>query len=161
MVTLNSGRCRPAILVRLYSRAAATGDRRGRELGPVGERVGADRLLLLLHVDHALVDDPQPLDWVVDVGGEEVKVVATRLPSAPFSSSDRTETGTIATSGPSGDSPFASRYRRRAPAQRASTTSFTVEPVCFLRALTVGRDSEVVPARGDRRVERRPWRRER
>ena len=40
------------------------------ELGPVAERVGAERLLLLLHLRHALVDHLEALHRVVDVGGE-------------------------------------------------------------------------------------------
>ena len=67
----------------------------------------------------------------------------TRLPIAPFSSSARTDTGTMATSGASSSSPRSSNQRRSAPAHSASTTSFTFTSWWALMALTAGSDSDV------------------
>ena len=69
--------------------------------------------------------------------GSGAIIAATRLPSAPRSTSARTLTGTIALS----SSPFVFWPRRRrclpsAPATVASTTSLTVPPSSFLIALT-------------------------
>ncbi len=60
--------------------------------------------------------------WVANAAN----ITETRLPSWPFSSEERTEIGTVATSGSSGNSPRPARYERNAPAQIPNTTSFTV-----------------------------------
>ena len=68
--------------------------------------------------------------------GSGAHIAATRLPSAPRSTSARTETGTIARSTVSSvGSPRRRRYRPSAPATAASTTSLTVPPSAFLTAL--------------------------
>src|SRR3546814_2922056 len=47
--------------------------RRRRELGPLLERLGTDRLLLLLGLGHALMDHLDPLERIVDVGGQRAE----------------------------------------------------------------------------------------
>ena len=71
--------------------------------------------------------------------GSGAIIAATRLPSAPSSSSVRTLTGTIAfSSSPSVCWPRRRRWRPSAPATVASTTSFTVPPERVLDRLHVG-----------------------
>jgi hypothetical protein len=68
--------------------------------------------------------------------GSGAHIAATRLPSAPRSTSARIEIGTIALSTVSSVvSPCIRRYRPSAPATTASTTSLTVPPRAFLTAL--------------------------
>ena len=77
---------------------------------------------------------------------------------APFSPSVRTETGTMATSGPDRSSPRSSNQRRSAPAHRARTTSFTFTSWWALMALTAGSDERgrgEDPLTGERSVDRR------
>ena len=69
-------------------------------------------------------------------------MVEMRLPKVPRSSSLRTDTGTIATSGSGGSSSRSSSQVRSAPAQRVTTTSFTLTPTRFLIAFTVSSESE-------------------
>ena len=69
----------------------------------------------------------------------EVSMAERRLPALSLSSSARTEIGTKPTRGSSGSSPRASRYRRSAPAQSASTTSLTVHPKWFFTAFRSSR----------------------
>ena len=54
----------------------------------------------------------------------------------------RIETGTIATSGPSGSASRSWSQVRRAPAVMAMTTSLTETPKAFLTRLTSGSDTE-------------------
>ena len=68
-------------------------------------------------------------------------IIEIRLPYAPFSSSVRTDTGTMATSGSSGSASRSSSHSRTAPAHSATTTSLTVMPTAFLSCLTVSRES--------------------
>ena len=68
--------------------------------------------------------------------GSPAHIAATWLPSAPRSASARTETGTIARNTVSSTGACRRRrYRPRAPATAASTTSLTVPPSPFLTAL--------------------------
>ncbi len=55
-------------------------------------------------------------------------IVDTMLPAALRFSSGRAETGAIATSDSSGNSPLESRYRLSAPPQTLTITSLTVAP---------------------------------
>ena len=69
-------------------------------------------------------------------------MVEIRLPYVPASSSVRTDTGIIATSGSSGSSSRSSSQPRTAVAHSATTTSLTVIPSSFLSRLTVSSESE-------------------
>ena len=66
----------------------------------------------------------------------------TRFVHGSSSRPVRTDTGTIARSGSSGNASWCSRYSRNAPAQIAITTSLTVPPVASLRRLMLASDSE-------------------
>ena len=70
----------------------------------------------------------------------EVKKAETWLLPSASESSERTETGQTAISGVPGSSPRRMRYRRRAPAHVASTTSLTVVPKLRFTSLISGRE---------------------
>ena len=74
--------------------------------------------------------------------GSTATMADTRFPPAPASLSSRTDTGTMARSGRSGNESWSISQRRSAPAHNVITTSFTVPPSSFFTALiaSIGSD---------------------
>ncbi len=67
--------------------------------------------------------------------GMLAKIADTRLVQRSTSSPVRIETGIIETNGTSGNASRSASQPRRAPAQIAMTTSFTVAPMAFFSVL--------------------------
>ena len=79
--------------------------------------------------------------WV----GSGAIIADTLLPKVPRSSSVRTETGIIPSSGSSGSSSLKVRCSLTAPATRQITTSLTLTPKAFLTAFTSSSETEPRP----------------
>ena len=116
-------------------------DRRRREIGQLRQRLGADGLAGALEVLHRLVDLGEGIRGSRTPTGSGAHIVATRLPSAPFSASARTDTGTIARAEALGVLATAAHATPQCHLTEVSTTSLTVPPSAVLMALNPARSA--------------------